>query len=460
MSRTNEMTKGNIFLVLLKMAWPLMLINLINTFYSLVDTYFVGQIDEMKVGAISLVSPIIACGNAFANGLTAAALALISQSIGSNQREKANHIATLLIKLSIGMGILVAGFCILFAPSILNWLKTPSDIYQDTYWYLIGISFDCLFLFIIQMYQSIRQANGDSLSGVKINTFSSILNIILDPIFIFYFHLGIFGAALATVCSKVIVMPLVFYSLLTDHQSTHIDLVQYRFQPQLTKQIFITALPASIGYFISDFGFVIMNKQIVSYGSAVISGYGIGNRISSVFYIPLNAIGTALTPLIGQNLGAKEYERTKKCFHITMGCTAFVSLVSTIIGFIFTKPLVHFFIKDASELVVFEACRYAYYSISTAFFMGWFNNLSAIFIGSGNTKYSLFVNVLRLWGLRIPLIYLFERFTHLQQVGIWWAMILSNLIVCLIGQIWYLGPFNRKLQAEQKQAILGGNNND
>lgn len=447
MSKVNEITKGNIFKIIIKMAWPLMLINLINVFYSLVDTYFVGQIDEMKVGAISLVSPIIACGNAFANGLTASALALISQSIGAEDKEKANHLATIIIELCIAMGIIVGSCCIIFAPAILNWLKTPDEIYNDTYKYLLGIAFDCLFLFIIQMYQAIRQANGDSLSGVKINTISSILNIVLDPILIFYFKLDILGAALATVLSKVIVTPLVFYSLLTDKHSTHIDFARYKPEKQLTKEVIVTALPASIGYFISDFGFVIMNKQIVSYGSAVITGYGIGSRISSIFYIPLNSVGTALTPLIGQNLGAKEYKRTKKCYSTSMLLATIISIFSTLIGFIFIKDLVRFFIKDASDLVIFESSRYAYYSIGTAFFMGWFNNLSAVFVGSGNTKYNLFINVVRLWGLRIPIIYLFAAFTTVGVVGIWWSMIISNFIVCVVGQIWYSFVFvKRKLK--------------
>ncbi len=437
MSSRNEITSGNIFKVLIQMAWPLMLINIVNTFYSLADTYFVGQMDEMKVGAISLVAPIVACGTAFANGLTASALALISQSIGADNKERANHIATIIIELCVIVGVFVGVICIVFAPQILNWLETPADIYDDTYRYLIGISFDCLFLFIIQMFQAIRQANGDSLSGVKINTISSIINIVLDPLFIFYFKLDILGAALATVLSKACVMPLIFYSLTTDKHYTYIDFVHYKPNKELTGEIIAMAIPASTGYFISEFGFVIMNKEIVSYGSVVISAYGIGNRIASIFYIPLNAIGTALTPLIGQNLGAKQYKRTTQCFNCAMIVACVISISSTIIGFIFVKDAINFFIKDASDLVVFEASRYAYYSLATCFAMGWFNNLAAVLVGSGNTKYNLYINVIRLWGIRIPLIYLFARLTTLNQVGIWWSMIISNLIVCIVGQLWY-----------------------
>lgn len=433
----NEIRSGNIMKGMLKLAFPLMLLNVINSLYSIVDTFWVGRIGELYVGAVSLISPIMDCGSAFATGLSAAAMALIAISVGAGDNKRANSIATHLLKLCIVLGIGIGVVCVVFARPILDWLETPADIYNEAYRYLLGISLDFLFLFILNLFQAIRQSNGDSKSGVKINALASVINIILDPVLIFGCNLGVLGAALATMLSKMFVTPIAIYILLNEKESTCVNFSQYHLDFQVLEKIIIVAIPASIGSFLSSFGFVMMNKSIVAYGSIAISAYGIGNRISGLSYIPLNSLGGALTPYIGQNLGAKNEKRARESFWVAMKLAVVISIIITIIGFMTAKYCVLLFVNHASAELLAMACEYAYYSIGTAIFMGWFNNLSAVFNGSGHTKYSLFLSTFRLWGLRIPMIYAFGAYTSLGPTGIWWAMVLSNIVTCIIGQIMY-----------------------
>lgn len=432
-----DILQGNIAQGIMKLALPLMFLNFINTFYNIVDTFWVGRIGELQVGAVSLIAPVMNCGIAFATGLSAAGISMIARALGAQERNRANEIATHCIEICLMLGVVIGILCVVLAKPILMWLNTPAEIFQDSYWYLIGISLDFLFLFVLTLFQSIRQSNGDSSTGVKINTIAAILNMILDPLFIFGLNWGVFGAALATTVSKGVMVPVALYILKHDAEAVTVSFKQYRFNPNLGKAILKVALPASAGQFLSAFGFVLMNKNIIAYGSIAMSAYGIGNKISSLFYIPVNGIGGALATFIGQNLGADNPLRAKECFQKAMFQMIQIAVAVTMLGFLCARFCVLIFVANASKELLAMASEYAYYSIATAIFMGWYNNLAGVFEGSGNTKVTLFLSVLRLWGCRIPLIYLFGQLTSLGPVGIWWAMVISNVVVCVVGQALY-----------------------
>jgi len=433
----NFILNGNIYKGILKLALPLMLLNIINTAYTLVDTFFVGKIDELAVGAVSLVSPIVGCGNACIVGLCSAAIALISRALGENNQENANKAAKHIFSLGCILGIIIGGILLLFKDPILIWLETPEEIYKATSDYMVGISFDFLFAFILSYFQSVKQSSGNTKIGVLLNIGSSLLNCILDPIFIFILGWGTFGAAFATLLSKALMCPVALIILSNKKAEVYLEKGFLKLDKNLLWIVVKIAIPATLGQFLASLGFVFMSKEIVSYGAIIMSAYGIGNQISSLFYIPLNGIGSALTTYIGQNLGNSDEKRARDCYKKAMILTAISSIIFTILGF-FTAPFaIHLFIKNASDLLVSEALIYAYYSIFTSFCMGWFMNLLAVFNGSGNTLISMILSSCRLFAVRVPLIYLFATYTDLQHIGIWLSMIVSNLIICISGQLLY-----------------------
>ena len=427
---------GDIKKGLLKLALPLMFLSLVNSLYNIVDTFWIGKMGELQVGAVALIGPIMGCGSAFITGLSAAGISKISMSLGERNQEKANRYASHLFIISIVFGLLIGIVCNVFAHPILQWLETPSDIYNDTYAYLFGISFDFIFLFILNIFQTIRQAGGDSKTAVIMNAIAAVLNMILDPIFIFVLDMGVLGAALATVISKIIVIPFVIYILFNDT-----NYVTCSFNKSLSfgifREIITVGIPASLAQFLSSFGFVLMNKSIVAYGSIAISAYGLGNKVTDLFYIPIYAFGGALAPFIGQNIGAKNTERAKECYKQATILTLFTSIIVMILGFLTAKYLVLFFVSNASQELMDLTIEYCFYVTMTIFFMGWFQNIHGVFSGAGKTKLILYLSTFRLWGLRLPMIYIFYNFTNLGPTGIWWSMVISNLITCIVGQYFY-----------------------
>ena len=434
----DEILKGNIISGLIKLALPLMLLNLINTLYGIVDTYFVGKINELQVAAVSLVTPITNCGIAFSSGLSAAGIALIARSLGQRDYDKARKIATHLIMLCFVLGSIITLLSIVFSSQIMSWFNTPSDIYKDTLAYFIVVSFDYICLFILTIFQAIRQSCGDSKSGTKLNIIASILNGCLDPLFIFGFNFGTFGAGLATVLSKAIVVPFALKSLLDQENTVYISFKENKLDMQMMKSIITVALPASFGQFLSSFGFVLMSKEIVSYGSIVMSGYGIGSHVSSIFYIPVDSIGMALPTYIGQNIGADNIDRAKKSYKDALKLVIMMAICVIFAGFLTAKYFVYLFVKNASDELLRISLEYSYFSIATAIFMGWFNSLCGVFNGSSNTKISMVLSASRILFIRMPIVYLLRKITNLGYTGIWVSMIISNLITCTIGQILYI----------------------
>ena len=441
----SEILSGNIYRGLIKLVLPLILLNIINTIYGFADTFFVSKIGELQVGAVSLINPITNCGIAFSAGLSAAGVAIIARLLGEKNKQRACEMASDMFVLSIIIGITLTSLSLLFADKILLWLKTPNDIYTYTKNYFIGISFDYSFLFILTMFQSIKQACGDSRSGVRLNIIAALINVVLDPIFILVLNMGVFGAAIDNVIAKIIVVPFAIRELVNNTDTVNINLRKYKINIKNYINIIKIALPASLGQFLSSFGFVLMTKEVVSYGSIVMSAYGIGSNVSSLYYIPVNGVGSGLATFIGQNLGAKNNKRTHECFKSAMILVSIIAIITTIVGLYTSKYVIQIFTTTASNRLIELSLEYSRYSILTCFFMGWFNNLCGLYNGSGNTKISMILSSGRILFIRIPIIYLLAAYTNLEYVGIWTAMIISNLITCTIGQILYFTyPWDKK----------------
>lgn len=448
----NTLLTGDIRKTLIKMAVPLMVFSLINVVYSFIDAYWVGKLGDLQVGAISLVSTVTGCATAFITGLSAGGMSLMSRAIGAEDRHRANRMATILLIASISLAVAIGAVIAVFARPILTWLQAPEDIFMDAYWYLIGLAPDFLGVYVLTIFQAIRQSNGDSKSGVVLNIYAVILNAILDPLLIMVFRMGILGAALATTLSKLLVLPIALWHLLNDVSVIHVNFRKYRFEFGLLKEVIKVSFPAAMGSFLMDFGFMIMNRYIIAYGSVILSAYGMGNRTSSLFYIPTNALAVALTPFVGQSIGARDYRRTQECFRQALKLGVLVSLLVTVIGVPLTDPLTRLLLGEASEYLITNAITYGRFSVGTTVFMLWMNVLLAMFNGAGETRSSLLINVIRLWGIRIPMLYCFRNYTDLGPLGIWLSMILSNVLVCLLGQLWFEFYYKRKYPVQLTEA--------
>ena len=217
------------------------------------------------------------------------------------------------------------------------------------------------------------------------------------------------------------------------------SLVYIKWEKHILKRIYRITLPSVIGQVGTAIGFMIMNSFIQSYGTETVAAYGMVNRISGLLNIPPGGIGSAITSIIGQNIGNNNIKRVKETFKKASIIIIIMSILIAFISFTFRYEILSFFINapKESELMI-QANSYMFYTLITLVMLNMFFVYQGLFQGSGNSKYSMAIDMIRLWVIRIPLILFFKYFTKQGATGIWLAMAISNILVTIIAHLIYL----------------------
>lgn len=428
---------GNMPKVILTLAAPIMFNNLVQTLYNLADTYWVSKLGTDPMASITLVFPVIFLSLSIGVGINVAGTALISQYIGSNKQKDATRIATQMFSFSIILSILLGIIGYFATPFIIKSMGGTGDVFKYSTQYLSIMFWEIPGMFLFLVYTSIKQGQGDTFTPMVLNVMGVILNIILDPIFIFTFGLGIRGAAIATVFSRMIFALYAIYTLFAHKNGIHLDKKNLKLDKQTLKEIISIGLPASLGQSASAFGFIILNGFVISYGSNTLAAFGIGNRINSLILMPVMGIGNSLATIIGQNLGADKKDRAKLAVKTSIKLSTIFMVSGGILMFIISPNIISIFVKDDPE-VFRQSTEYLRLISSSLPLMGFFQVFVGTFQGSGHTVYAMMMDMGRLWCLRIPLIMLFKKYTQWGSSGVWYAMVLSNALICVFGFIIYL----------------------
>ena len=430
----------NILKGLVILSLPLMFNNILRTFHDIVDMYFVGQIENFGTEAISAIQitfPITFIYISLAMGLSIAGTALISQLYGASQEGPSRKWATHLVIISLTTGIILNVIAYFLAPIAMTLMGAEGYALENSVAYLQIRSFEMIFLFLFFAFTAIRQASGDTLTPVILGAVAMVLNIILSPILIQVFELGVSGAAYATLFANVIIMPFALVLLFKSKSGITISPQYFRLELPIVKQLIKTALPASTGQAITAVGFAVLNSFILDYGDETVAAFGVGNRISSIFLHPVMAIGGVMAAYIGQNIGNLNPERAKQAFRTGMWFSIISMSIGSIIGIIVREPLANlFFDNDPATLDL--SVTYMLYLFIGLPLMAIYMAYIGAYNGNGKTMYTFLLGVIRLWAIRIPLIFIFGRFTNLGSGGIWYAMLISNFVIAILGFIFYL----------------------
>jgi len=451
----------NIYKGLIILAIPLMINNLLKTFHDIIDMFFVGRIPGVSaeaVSAIQLTFPVVFTFLSFGIGLSVAGTALISQFIGNNQIENARKYASQLFVISLALGIFFNIISYFGSPYIMQLMGAEGFVYDNAVQYLRIRSFELPLLFVFFSFMATRQASGDTLGPVLISGSAVVLNTILSPIFIQVLGFGVSGAAIATLVANMIAMPFGYYRLFYAKSGITVSLKMMRIDIEAAWHIIRTAIPASFGQAITAIGFGVMNGVIYSYGVDTVAAFGIGNRLTSMILHPVMAIGGVMSAYIGQNIGAMNLSRARETFKKTMILSVGTMAVGSFFLMLLRGPLIGLFIHDNPDAYNL-AVEYMFYILIGLPLMGVFQTFMGTYNGTGNTHYSFIISVLRLWGLRVPLVLWMRNFTDLGSSGIWYAMLISNFVIAIVGYMLYLRvDFEPKVRTKKvkpvKEAVL------
>ncbi len=433
-NKSELIQKGDMYKVLLSLSIPIMINSIIQTLYNLVDGIWVSKISSVHFAATSFVWPINFLFIALGIGLSVAGTSLLSQLLGACKYKEAKEYTSQLMVASFLLSIIFVVVGFITSPYIIKLMGGEGDFgdYANTY---LRISFlDLPFMFLYFNINSIMNAQGNTVIPTILSAVSALLNVVLDPIFIFTFDMGIAGAAWATVLSRVVLALLGVKIIFMGDNDLKPEFRRFKFDKNILKEILRVGLPASIGQTGASIGFMVLNGFIVSYGTATLAAFGMVNRVTNLVMQPAMGVGAALTAVVGQNLGAGQLDRATESFIKASKIALNIGIIGGAFIFIFNKQMVNFFIqsKDEPEVII-QSVNYMKYVAFSMPLMGMFSVFQGIFQGSGNTKYSMAMEVGRLWIVRLPMILIFKNFSDFGPSGIWFSMSFSNLIVCLYG---------------------------
>ena len=429
--------QGSMGKAILALAVPVVINSFLQTMYNLTDTYWLGQLGTNELAAINLVSPLQQIVVNFGSGLTVAGAVLIAQLIGASKKEEAASMASQIFVCAMIFSIICAGVIAIFTPTVVNWLGADELTAKVANVYLRIVILDMPFLYMVNIFAAIRQAQGDTVSPMFLNLTGILLNVILDPLLMIVIHWGAAGAALATVIAKAVPAMISLVILKRDTTGVRIRLKGFRFEKSKMKSILTVGLPTAIGGSTMQLGFLLMSRNVYVYGTGAMAAYGIGNKVNGLITLPSNGIGSAVATIVGQNIGANQIDRAEKGYKIARRVSVIFLFVG---GLILSRPflseaIVGLFSTD--EEVIAMAADFLSIMALWCFTNGVYNSTSGLFQGSGHTEVTMAVDATRLWVFRFATLYVCENWLHLGVRSIWYSVVVSNALSSVILYVVY-----------------------
>lgn len=418
---------------LLRLSVPIMLANLLQTFYNLVDAWYLGRVGAAAVSAPAIAFSVIFFLSVFGIGFSLAGTTLVAQAHGAGDARRVDRFAshTLTIVTVIGVAVGLLGF--VGTDGLLWILRVPADSYAYTEAYMRIIFAGIPFMFFYFVLQSVLQGVGDSMTPLKIQLFTIILNVALDPIFIFGWgaipRMEVAGAAIATVISRGIGALIALWILISGRKGVRVSVADLIPDRESIRAYIEIGLPNSIGQSVTALGFSVLQGVVNGFGTAVVAAFGVANRIIGMFNMPAIGLSRGIASLVGQRLGANEPDQARDVVRVgVLVMLAFIT-PSMALTFFFGNSLVQFFVNDA-EVIAYGATIFRIVSVSVIPFT-LFTVINGAFQGGGDTKPVMILNIGRLWGLRVPLAIVLSGF--IGPNGIWIAMFVSNIVTATVG---------------------------
>lgn len=358
--KTVDMTQGNITRHIIEFAFPLLVGNIFQQLYNMVDTWVVGNfVSNEAFSAVGTVGPIVNMLIGFFMGLSSGAGVVISQNYGAkrfDEVEKAVHTA-MVMTLLIGVAFTFIGLAM--TPFMLQLMKTPDNVLPESTAYLRIYFSGILGLMVYNIGAGILRAVGDSKRPFYYLVVCAIMNTVLDLVFVLVFEMGVKGVALATILSQATSAVLVIITLLRTDECIQLRLKKLRIHWQVLKKIFLVGIPAAIQMAITAFSNIFVQSYINFFGADCMSGWTAYAKIDQLLFLPMQSIALASTTFVGQNLGCNQVDRAKKGVRkaLLIACCATVLLMIPVI--LFAGPLVSFF-NSKPEVVSYGAMLLAW----------------------------------------------------------------------------------------------------
>lgn len=427
-----DFTSINIRTAVFLLALPMILELSLESVFAVVDMFFVGKLGAGAIATVGLTESVITIIYSIAIGLSTAATAVVARRIGEKNSDDAAHAGAQALIISLFVTVLLSIIGIIFAPQILGLMGATAEVVQNGAIYtrlMLGGSATIMFLFLIN---GIFRGAGDAAMAMKSLWIASIINIILDPIFIHFW--GLKGAAIATLIGRGTGVLYQCYHFVKGAGIIKFRKPHFKWDHQVIKTLLAIGWPATLQFIIASGSWILLARLVAETGGTdATAGYQIAIRCFLFFMLPAWGLSNAAATLVGQNLGAQKPDRAEKSVKITARYNAMFMGIVTILFLALPGPIVAIFSND-SEVMRYgtQALRligsgYIFYAIAMV--------MTQALNGAGDTKTPTKLNFICFWVIQIPLAYLLAKYFNLGAFGVFIVIPLCETILALLA--WY-----------------------
>ncbi|HEY8416723.1 MAG TPA: MATE family efflux transporter [Limnochordales bacterium] len=449
-----DFTTGNIWQHILAFSWPMFVGNLFQVLYNTVDSFWVGRfIGAEALAAVSVSVPIVFALVALIMGLTMATTTLVAQYRGARDEAQVRRTVANSIVLVTALGLVSTVVGYVWRVPILRLMQTPEEILEPAAVYLGIFLLGLVPSFLFNVLSSVLRGLGDSHTPLRFLVYATVLNIVLDPLFIIGFGpvppMGIAGVAWATLIAQTLATVLTVV-----HMERHTDLLpterrQWQIDWRLARLLFTIGVPAALQSIVVSFSMVVVTALVNTFGPTVVAAFGAAGRVDQFAFLPAMSISLAVTALVGQNLGAGRYDRVREIVVRSSILTAAITGTMTLVAVLQPTLLIQIFIEDPAVLA--EGARYLrivgfnYVPLALMFI------ITGVLRGAGDTFVSMLISLVTLWIVRLPLAWFLSYGLSWGAVGTWWAIVLSTVLGLALNWWYYrTGHWRRKVIVRPK----------
>ncbi|MBQ8279317.1 MAG: MATE family efflux transporter [Roseburia sp.] len=435
-NKGTKLLEGSIWKGIVSFAIPMFLGNLFQQLYNTVDSLIVGKfLGSEALAAVTSSGSLIFLMVGFFNGIAVGAGVVISKYYGAKDYDSLKKAVHTDVAFGLVAGALLTVMGMILAPQMLQWMGTPEEVMPNSIAYFRTYFAGSIAFVMYNIVMGILQAVGDSKHPLYYLIFSSIINVVLDLLFVGAFNWGVGSAALATAISQAVSAFLCFIRLVRTQDVYQVHIREIRFHPQMLKQIISIGLPTGMQNSIIAIANVVVQSNINAFGVDVVAGSGVYSKIEGFVFLPITCFSMSLTTFIGQNLGARQFDRAKKGARFGVLCSITLAEIIGVIIY-FAMPVLATLFDNNPDVVAIATLQARTESLFY-FLLAFSHCISGILRGAGKSAVPMYVMLIAWCAIRITYITIAVQIVPVVQT-IYWAYPLTWSISSIIFLIYYL----------------------
>lgn len=437
-----DLTTGKEGKRILNFALPMLFGNIFQQLYNVVDSIIVGRVlGDAALAAVGANFPFIFALISFVVGIAIGATIIIAQYYGAKQMENMKRTIDTLYIFMFFASIIITFAGIWMSKYVFKIIDLPSDVEPLAIEYFRVYAIGFIFFFGFQGTSAILRGLGDSKTPVYFLVVSTLLNIVLDILFVVVFKWGIVGVSAATVISQGFAFFAIIWYIRKYHSIIDFSPLKMKFDMDIFKKSLRIGLPTGFQQTFVSLGFLALYRIVNVFGTPTIAAYSIAMRIDSFAVMPAMNFSAAISTFVGQNIGANKLERIGKGLKATLVMINSISITVTILAVVFAGPIIGLFTDSQEVIEIGKQYLYIvtpFYIVFSTMFI-----LNGVLRGAGDTFIPMIITLLALWAIRLPTSWLLSM--NIGSNGIWWGIPIAWIFGVIFSYIYYLtGRWKKK----------------